>query len=999
MSDQQNNHREVSASELLQRLDQELHADKRDKTASSVSSDAAKNVTKPAKETPKSSSEGFPSNPSKIESHAATPNEAPTEKKNDELEDLIRKYLYHGDAKAAAAAPQNKLEHVDVEQALDEILEDSGTTSKESVLSHDTPKEQDDTPAPHRPATQTDDAQNAIKETQAQAESGAPSKQKADEIKHVNTVFEGEKVAGALNEEIPLYPEFEVAQQSGEKGVGDDFSTPFAVKGGEAIRPQHHTVAQAIPSMELSDVPQETQEENLRQAKKKAEEAAAQAQETEEEAQLRQFLALYRKAGKDTDTANESETGNGVGTSDTPTDQTETKTQSKQLPLNENGEVDIDAIPENWADLEESEEPLVGPDLNGDGVFDQTDLDLMAAFGVEESLKEAISDKQIDALKTELEQRNQRHLDEMQEGRTRNEFLLQKRPEYVSPAQNKSIFAKYKVKYLRVLRKLGLGLLFTILLFLVENHQLLHLPLPAFMNPDAYQVVYALMDYQLLLLCVATVWNSTWFSFRSMLHRKPMPESVTGVMFILATIYTAAICFLAPIPGNLYLFNFPVAFCALLHHFYRYMRIRREIMSFKIVSSKKPKYVIDALSAQDASLEMECFADYIPNDPLMFKIRRASFVKGFYERMDTYPRSYRILGILIPLSLFIAVAFFFAVFFTAHELYTAVNTAFLALFLCMPVASYISLAHPLYQGARVSYRRESAVIGESSLGEYANASIISFDDHDVFPADKVTVKNVKLYGNNRIDHALYQVAGVFRMLGGPLADIFVMASREVGYSKDVQIRLIDDTGIEALVDGKTVIIGKADFLARYGYAIEQSEEETQMEFSHQAAVMYLAYNDELAAKMYIEYNTDTGFETILRQLYRQGMCVAIKTYDPNIDDALLASKIDIANYPVKIIKCHREEPQNNEKEDKISTGIVSKSSAKNLLRTISLCDRISGALRFNTVLKLITLIVSTILVLCAVLLHFSLELPSFWAVLYQIIWMIPMLLLDRIRIR
>lgn len=164
MSDQQNNHREVSASELLQRLDQELHADKRDKTASSVSSDAAKNVTKPAKETPKSASEGFPSNPSKIESHAATPNEAPTEKKNDELEDLIRKYLYHGDAKAAAAAPQNKLEHVDVEQALDEILEDSGTTSKESVLSHDTPKEQDDTPAPHRPATQTDDAQNAKKE-------------------------------------------------------------------------------------------------------------------------------------------------------------------------------------------------------------------------------------------------------------------------------------------------------------------------------------------------------------------------------------------------------------------------------------------------------------------------------------------------------------------------------------------------------------------------------------------------------------------------------------------------------------------------------------------------------------------------------------------------------------------------------------------------------------------------------------------------------------------
>lgn len=59
MSDQQNNHREVSASELLQRLDQELHADKRDKTASSVSSDAAKNVTNRPKKRQSPRPEGF----------------------------------------------------------------------------------------------------------------------------------------------------------------------------------------------------------------------------------------------------------------------------------------------------------------------------------------------------------------------------------------------------------------------------------------------------------------------------------------------------------------------------------------------------------------------------------------------------------------------------------------------------------------------------------------------------------------------------------------------------------------------------------------------------------------------------------------------------------------------------------------------------------------------------------------------------------------------------
>ena len=196
-----------------------------------------------------------------------------------------------------------------------------------------------------------------------------------------------------------------------------------------------------------------------------------------------------------------------------------------------------------------------------------------------------------------------------------------------------------------------------------------------------------------------------------------------------------------------------------------------------------------------------------------------------------------------------------------------------------------------------------------------------------------------------------------------------------------------------------MIIGKADFLARYGYVLEQSEREQQMEFSHEMSVMYLAYQNQLTAKMYVEYNVDNGFETILRQLYRQGMCVAIKTYDPNINDALLGAKINIGKFPVKIIKCHREETEQTETEDKISTGIVSKSNAKNLLRTLSMCDKISSVLSLNTTLKLIASILSICLMALGIILHFSFEQPSLWVVLYQIVWLIPVLIIDRLRIK
>ena len=970
MADHENQNSGISASELLQKLrhDLDLAEEQTKKPADNADTGAAD--SKPDGQAPEQvfQSVDFPEQP-----------DASPEKDEPQVEDLIRKYLYNGDEEAAAAAPADALAKVDIEAALDEILsEDTAANSDgQSVLSN---AHQD---AAHDDTPDTEQTVAAAAEETAQNE----------EPQHVQaqTVFADEQTVGAINEQIPLYEEFQVTEQSGEVGIGEDFSTPFVeeAKDAPAIMPTQTPVSQAIPAMELKEPSPAEQMENLAQAQEQ--EQQAQAQESEEEAQLRRFLSMYENIDQKDDAQ-----------ADAPAQEQAFSAAASHpaYTLNENGEVDIESVPENWADLEADEEPLTAQQTDTpDGKFDHTDLDLMAAFGMDDSLKEAISDEQIGELKSELEQRNQRHLHEMQEGRARGEFLLQTRPEYVSAAQNKSIFANYKAKYMKMLPRLFLGILCVIALFVIENYQLLGLSLPAFMNPDSYQTVYALIDFQIVVCSVALVWNSTWFSFKSMLHRKPMPESITGLMFLASLIYTVTLCILAPVPHTLHLFNLPVALCALLHHFYRYMRFCREIMSFKIVSSKKQKYVIDALPAKDASLEMEAFADYIPSDPLMFKIRRASFVEGFYERMDTYPRCYRILGVIYPIALLVCVAFFAVQLILTKDVYLAMNTAFIALFLCLPVISYISLAHPLYVASREAYRRESAIIGESSLGEYANASIISFDDRDVFPASKVTVKNVKVYGNNRIDHVLSYTASVMNVLGGPLGDIFVAAAKEVGYSDNVQIRLIDDTGIEALVDGETVIIGKADFLARYGYVLEQSEREQQMEFSHEMSVMYLAYQNQLTAKMYVEYNVDNGFETILRQLYRQGMCVAIKTYDPNINDALLGAKINIGKFPVKIIKCHREETEQTETEDKISTGIVSKSNAKNLLRTLSMCDKISSVLSLNTTLKLIASILSICLMALGIILHFSFEQPSLWVVLYQIVWLIPVLIIDRLRIK
>jgi hypothetical protein len=300
----------------------------------------------------------------------------------------------------------------------------------------------------------------------------------------------------------------------------------------------------------------------------------------------------------------------------------------------------------------------------------------------------------------------------------------------------------------------------------------------------------------------------------------------------------------------------------------------------------------------------------------------------------------------------------------------------------------------MYRASGFAYEKDSAMIGEASLGEYADASVVSFDDKEVFPARGVRVRNVKVYGENRIDHVIYAAASVFHVVGGPLAEVFETATGELGYAENVKLTRLDRDGIESRVDGGTVLIGRAAFINRYGYSVALNESEKSMEETGDASILYIAYDNNVAAKLYIQYSVEPDFEIVLKQLYRQGVCVGIKTSDPNIDDHLLSCKIKMSKYPVKIIKC-AEPKETAIIVDRLSSGIVSKSSAKALLQTLAICDRVLSASRTNNVLGVVSILLGMAAMAFCVVSGMAVTLAPVWIALYQLFWIIPVIAISR----
>ena len=643
------------------------------------------------------------------------------------------------------------------------------------------------------------------------------------------------------------------------------------------------------------------------------------------------------------------------------------------------------------ADIAETEDTEAQAD-DDNAAFDQTDLDLMIAFGMEDQLEKAVGHEQAKKYRKAIGERGNDHYNEMHSG-DRPDTVQDKHAEYVSAAQNREIFAEYKKKYSAMLFRFLGALFFLVLLFFFENDRLLGITMPALFDREQYPLVYTLFDLQLVVLSGAMVWKGIKTGIRAILRGRPVPESITGFLFLACIVYTAIIAALCPMHG-LQLYNFPLGLAVLFALCYEFMNLRREIMSFKIVSSKKLKYAVDAIAPKDGEAERKMFAEYISDDPALFRIKRTAFVESFFARTETYPRTQRILRAVLPASLLLTLAFFAAKFILTGSVYEALTAAYITMLLTLPSCAFIAFSYPMYRASGFAYEKESAMIGEASLGEYADASVVSFDDKEVFPARGVRVRNVKVYGENRIDHVIYAAASVFHVVGGPLADVFETATGELGYAENVKLTRLDRDGIEARVDGGTVLIGRAAFVNRYGYSVSLGESEKSMEETGDASILYIAYDNNVAAKLYIQYSVEPDFEVVLKQLYRQGVCVGIKTSDPNIDDHLLSCKIKMSKYPVKIIKC-AEPKETAIIVDRLSSGIVSKSSAKALLQTLAICDRVLSASRTNNVLGIVSIFLGMAAMAFYVISGMAITMAPIWIALYQLFWIIPIVAISR----
>jgi hypothetical protein len=252
---------------------------------------------------------------------------------------------------------------------------------------------------------------------------------------------------------------------------------------------------------------------------------------------------------------------------------------------------------------------------------------------------------------------------------------------------------------------------------------------------------------------------------------------------------------------------------------------------------------------------------------------------------------------------------------------------------------------------------------------------------------------VKTYGDYRIDKVIPDVAKVFSFLGGPLAKV-TERMMDGNVEKPLTARVIENAkdGICVAIDGRHIFLGKRSYLRRYRFEAPVDQGDDGYE-KGVGSVMYVVIDEQLAAKFYVRYRINPRFEQLLQDMYRAGLCLGVKTMDPNITNEMIHGAIKFRRCPVAVLK--QDSPDEIAGETaSTSGGVVCNSSLHNFLRMFSLCDKVRHVTKCNAIIMTVATVLSA---LAVGFLAITGDLGSFGAVqaaIFQLCWLIPVWVLS-----
>ncbi len=355
-----------------------------------------------------------------------------------------------------------------------------------------------------------------------------------------------------------------------------------------------------------------------------------------------------------------------------------------------------------------------------------------------------------------------------------------------------------------------------------------------------------------------------------------MPELSVALVGISLLAYTAAMVAIAPV-GGYPLFSCVYAITVINSIFATNYLHSANFSAFRIVSEKGNKEIIDKPYTRTMELENSALDGAIDE----YKSKIASlyttpFVSGFFRNASKNSENSKNNLVIFASGFGVALVAGVVMFFLGGVV-DAFAAFALVVSLALPAFSILSHKIPYKHAQKEAGLEKSAIIGERALYEHSAIDVVTFEDTEVFGPDDVTLKSASDRRSDYID-TMRKMACLFAALGGPLCRVFESAlNKKYAPAENV---IIEDDGVQGMVDGKSVMAGNGDYMKRHGVRIPNIDDKK----AGSTRVIYAASEGEFFATFTVHYSFSEEFALTLSAMRENGIVPLVYTRDFNINN-------------------------------------------------------------------------------------------------------------------
>ncbi|MCM1333716.1 MAG: hypothetical protein NC084_06950 [Bacteroides sp.] len=510
-------------------------------------------------------------------------------------------------------------------------------------------------------------------------------------------------------------------------------------------------------------------------------------------------------------------------------------------------------------------------------------------------------------------------------------------------------------------------------------------------------------------LCVAAIQNGIIKIFRkradcdSLCAVTSVAALVTGMLNLINTDYLQR--------SLSYLF-IPAALLGLLFNTLGKLNmIARARKNFRFTCSEGTRYYAEIC---DDEASAGAFTKGVVSElPVLALLRKTEYLTDFLKKSYCEDGADRISRVLVALAPIVGAIVALLVYLIPNADESLQNNVYWSLtvftaFLCLfsPLSVMLIVNRPLSRAAKALLKSGSTILGYGTAEEFSRVNAVMTDVSAIFPASSVECTNLKpcrlqnSVNNISLDQAIILAASLSIKTGSIFSRLFfeMIGGKEELLEEIEGCVCEDNMGVLGWYGNKRLIMGNREHMKHHSIKVPELSAIAKYCRNGSDAV-YLAVGGELTIIFFIRLTANEAIRASLRELTGRGVSVVFKSVDSLITVGKIADLFDLDPEYIKIIgsNLHDRFGECTKYTSSGSGALASNGSFNGFARAVCAAKRLMRDFNLSRTVMLAGVVLAAILGAILALSSKTLVFSPTVIMLYQLFWLIPVLLVQSFR--